>query len=162
RGEKLRIPCARGATVTLRPDDAARRTAPPRALRVAVTGASGMIGSAVVDSLRGRGHEVRPFVRGHAAATGEIGWDPVAGRIDGDELEGIDAVVNLAGAGLADARWTAARKAVLASSRAGATALLAETLASLATKPRVLVSASAVGFYGDRGDERIDESSPAG
>lgn len=102
------------------------------------------------------------FVRGRAAAWGEIAWDPMSGRIDRDRLEGLDAVVNLAGAGIATSRWTAARKALIASSRVRGTALLAETLASLAAKSRVLVSASAVGYYGDRGEERLDESHSAG
>ena len=122
-----------------------------RALRVAITGASGMIGSALARELVAAGHQVVPIVRGTAGA-GEVGWDPAAGRLDARALEGIDAAVHLAGESIAAGRWTAARKLAIRESRTRGTALIARTLAGLDRPPAVLVSASAVGIYGDRGD----------
>jgi uncharacterized protein (TIGR01777 family) len=101
-------------------------------------------------------------VRGAAARAGEIAWDPRAGRIDARALAGVDAVVNLAGESIAAWRWTATKKARIRASRVEGTALIARTLAALAPRPRVLVNASAVGYYGDRGDEPLDETSPPG
>lgn len=129
--------------------------------RVVVTGASGLIGSALTSLLRAAGHSVTPLVR-RAPAHGEIGWDPDAGRIDAAALEGVDAVVHLAGESIADGRWTAARKRRILESRTQGTGLLAATLARLERPPAVLVSASAIGFYGDRGAERLDERSAPG
>jgi len=129
-------------------------------MKVAVTGASGLIGSALVPFLRTAGHEVLSLVRRAPVAADEVGWDPARGEIDRLALEGIDGVVHLSGENVAAGRWTAARKARLRESRVGPTRLLAETLASLARRPRVLVSASAVGLYGDRGEEWVTESSP--
>ena len=129
-------------------------------MKVAVTGASGLIGSALVPFLRTAGHEVLRLVRRAPVAADEVGWDPARGEIDRLALEGIDGVVHLSGENVAAGRWTAARKARLRESRVGPTRLLAETLASLARRPRVLVSASAVGLYGDRGEEWVTESSP--
>lgn len=129
--------------------------------RVAVTGASGLIGSALTSLLRAAGHSVIPLVR-RAPAHGEIGWDPEAGRIDAAALEGVDAVVHLAGESIADGRWTSARKRRILESRTRGTGVLAGTLAGLERPPAVLVSASAIGFYGDRGAERLDERSGPG
>ena len=129
--------------------------------RVAVTGASGLIGSAVVRRLEGEGHTVLRMVRHEPRGTGEVRWDPAAGTIDAAGLEGVDAVVNLAGENVGE-RWTAERKRRIRESRAGATHLLATTLAGLGRKPRVLVNASAVGIYGERGDERLTEASALG
>jgi uncharacterized protein len=133
---------------------------------VAITGASGLIGSALARSLRDDGHAVRPFVRpgppAQAAGAEAIRWDPAAGRIEGDALEGIDAVVHLAGAGIGDKRWSPARKREIRESRARGTDLLARTLAGLSRPPAVFVSGSAVGYYGDRGDEVLTEQSPPG
>jgi uncharacterized protein len=133
---------------------------------VAITGASGLIGSALARSLRDDGHAVRPFVRpgppAQAAAAEAIRWDPAVGRIEGDALEGIDAVVHLAGAGIGDKRWSPARKREIRESRARGTDLLARTLAGLSRPPAVFISGSAVGYYGDRGDEVLTEQSPPG
>ncbi|OGL10944.1 MAG: TIGR01777 family protein [Candidatus Rokubacteria bacterium RIFCSPLOWO2_02_FULL_72_37] len=130
---------------------------------VAVTGASGLVGSALRRALAAQGHDVLPLVRGAAPAPGErvVRWDPAAGTLAAADLEGVDAVVHLAGERIAG-RWTAAKKARIRDSRVRSTALLAGTLARLARPPRVLVSASAVGWYGDRGDEILTEGSPPG
>lgn len=132
-------------------------------LRVAMTGASGMIGTALTAFLTAGGHEVVPLVR-RAVRSGEraISWSPERGTIDVAALEGFDAVVNLAGANVGEGRWTPARKELLRRSRTEGTALLSRTLAALQRPPRVLVSASAVGFYGDRGDEPLTEASAPG
>src|SRR5687767_3987679 len=113
-----------------------------KALRVAVTGASGLIGSALGSAPRRDGHEAIPLVR-RAASQGAIAWDPTRGLIDAGALEGVDAVVHLAGETIAGRRWTRARKHRIRESRARGTALLAATLAGLERKPRVLISASA-------------------
>jgi hypothetical protein len=135
-------------------------------VEVAITGASGLIGSALARSLRDEGHTVRPLVRpgstGHQAGAAAIRWDPAAGTIDADALEGIDAVVHLAGAGIGDKRWSPARKREILESRTGGTDLLARTLAGLSRRPAVFVSGSAVGYYGDRGDEVLTERSGPG
>jgi hypothetical protein len=131
-------------------------------LRIAVTGAGGFIGRPLVASLEALGHDVRRLVRRAARAPDEIAWDPVAGTIDRAALEGAEAVVHLAGESIAAGRWTPARRAALRESRIEPTRLLAETLAWLGTKPRVFVSASAIGIYGDRGDEWLDETSSSG
>lgn len=134
-----------------------------RPLLVAVTGASGMIGTALTAFLTAGGHEVVPLVR-RAVRPGEraIAWDPGRGTIDAGGLDGLDAVVNLAGANVGEGRWTPARKELLRRSRTEGTALLCRTLAALPRPPRVLVSASAVGYYGDRGDEPLTEVSAPG
>jgi len=121
---------------------------------VAVTGSSGLVGSALLPELAARGHRAIRLLRPGPPAAGEpaVAWDPAAGTIDARALEGVDAVVHLAGEGIAG-RWTAAKKARIRDSRVRPTALLAGTLARLARPPRVLVSASAIGWYGDRGDE---------
>jgi uncharacterized protein len=131
-------------------------------MEVAITGASGFIGSALTRSLERDGHTVRPLVRRPIDESGAIPWDPAAGTIDGDRLDGVDAVVHLAGAGIGDKRWSAARKREIRESRTRGTDLLARTLAALPRPPAVLVSASAVGFYGDRGDEELTEASRPG
>lgn len=128
--------------------------------RVAITGASGLVGSALSTVLSVCGHQAVPIVR--RPTPGGILWDPRAGSIDAEALEGIDAVVHLAGESIAGGRWTDEKKRRIEESRVLGTTLLARTLAGLQRPPRVLVSASAVGYYGDRGDERIDESSPRG
>jgi uncharacterized protein len=129
---------------------------------VAVTGSHGFVGSALVPALTRAGHGVVRLVRGQPVGTDELCWDPDAGTIDAAGLEGIDAVVHLAGAGIGDKRWTKARKRLILESRTKGTGLLARTLAALAHPPSVLVSASAVGYYGDRGDEPLDEQSGPG
>jgi uncharacterized protein len=129
---------------------------------VAVTGSHGFIGSALLAALTREGHRPMRIVRGQASGDDELSWDPVAGTIDAGGLEGIGGVVHLAGAGIGDKRWTDARKRLILESRTKGTSLLARTLAGLARPPSVLVSASAIGYYGDRGDEPIDEQSTPG
>lgn len=133
-------------------------------LRVAVSGSSGMIGRAFVPFLTAAGHDVRRIVRGTANhERGEIAWDTRTDTFDARALEGLDAVVHLAGAGVADERWTPARKEILRRSRIDSTLALAKTLASLRSPPRVLVCASATGFYGNRGpQDPVDEASAPG
>ncbi|TVR22204.1 MAG: TIGR01777 family protein [Ilumatobacter sp.] len=130
-------------------------------MRVAITGSSGLIGTALRARLEGAGHTVVPVVR-RAAAPGEIAWDPAAGTIDHAALSDVDAVVHLAGAGIGDKRWTDAYKQEILESRTRSTTLMAETMASLDHGPRVLLSASGIGVYGDRGDEELDETSEHG
>jgi uncharacterized protein len=131
--------------------------------QVAITGASGMVGSVLTRSLEAGGHRVTPLVRSRdRAGPDAIFWDPAAGHIDVERLEGFDAVVHLAGENLGAGRWTDARKARIRQSRVEGTRLLSEALAHLQRPPQVLISASAVGWYGDRGAEPIDETSPPG
>lgn len=143
------------------PSEPTPAAAPPAPLTVAVTGASGLIGTAVVRRLEGDGHTVLRLVRRAPRGPGEVRWDPDAGTIDAGGLEGVDGVVHLAGENVG-ARWTPERKRRIQASRAGATRVLVRALSGLQRKPRVLVSASAVGLYGDRGDERLDEMSAPG
>ncbi|WP_101256259.1 TIGR01777 family oxidoreductase [Streptomyces barkulensis] len=131
-------------------------------MRIAVTGSSGLIGRALVDSLRADGHEVLRLVR-HPARTGEeVEWDPGRQYVDAAGLVGCEAVVHLAGAGVGDHRWTEAYKREIRDSRVLGTAAVAEALASLDTPPRTLVVGSAVGYYGDTGDRAVDEDAPPG
>jgi hypothetical protein len=128
-------------------------------LHVAVSGASGLIGSALTRRLAADGHRVSRLVR-RAAAPGEISWDPGAGRLEPTDLEGLDAVVHLAGENVG-VRWTTSRKARIRDSRIQGTRVLSEALARTRTQP-VLVSASAIGIYGNRGDEVLTENSTPG
>ena len=130
-------------------------------MRVLVTGSHGLIGSELVANLRSAGHTVTPLVRSKPEP-GQASWDPAAGTIDASALEGHDAAVHLAGVGIGDHRWTPEHKQAVLESRVKGTDLLARTLAALASPPRVLASGSAVGFYGDRGDEELTESSGPG
>ncbi|MFJ9806222.1 TIGR01777 family oxidoreductase [Streptomyces wuyuanensis] len=135
-------------------------------MRIAVTGASGLIGSTLVRSLRaggpGGGHEVVRLVRRAPAADDEVRWDPARQYVDAAGLVGCEAVVHLAGAGVGERRWSEAYKKEIRDSRVLGTAALAEALASLEEPPRVLVCGSAIGYYGDTGDRAVDESSPPG
>lgn len=131
-------------------------------MRIAVTGSTGLIGSALVRSLRADGHEVVRFVRRETVGADEARWDPARGYVDPDGLAGCGAVVHLAGAGVGDHRWTAAYKRQIRDSRVLGTAALARALAALDAPPAVLVSGSAVGYYGDTGDRAVDEDAPAG
>jgi uncharacterized protein (TIGR01777 family) len=128
---------------------------------VAVSGASGLLGSALLPALVDAGWQPRRLVR-RAPGPGEVRWDPVAGTIDLPGLEGVDAAVHLAGESVAAGRWTAEAKRRIRDSRIFGTRLLAESLAHLRRPPRVLVCASAVGIYGDRGDTSLDETSELG
>lgn len=132
-------------------------------LTVAMTGANGFIGSALRNFLTTGGHRVLPIVRRKPReGSAEIFWDPMEGRIDHDRLEGIDALVHLAGESLSRGRWTPAKKRTIWRSRVEGTQLLAEALNRLRRPPRVLVSSSAIGVYGNRGAERLTEASPPG
>jgi uncharacterized protein (TIGR01777 family) len=134
-------------------------------MRVLVSGSSGLIGRHLLGAAEGAGHEVVRLVRptSKAPTTGpSVTWDPSTGQLDGDQLEGIDAVVHLAGAGIGDKRWSASYKAEIRSSRLEGTRLLAETLARLHRPPKVAVLGSAIGYYGSRGDEILAETSSPG
>lgn len=130
-------------------------------MRIAVTGSSGLIGSALLARLAAGGHDPVPMVRGPRDDPASL-WDPADQWVREGALDGVDAVVHLAGAGIADKRWSAARKRELTESRIGSTRLLVEHMRALPSPPRVLISASAVGYYGDRGDETLTEDSAAG
>ncbi|WP_328376642.1 TIGR01777 family oxidoreductase [Streptomyces sp. NBC_00440] len=131
-------------------------------MRIAIAGASGLIGTALGRSLRADGHEVVRLVRRTAQAADEVAWDPVREHVDTAGLTGCDAVVNLAGAGVGDHRWTDAYKKELRDSRVLGTATLADAVASLDVPPAVFLCGSAVGYYGDTGDRAVDEGAPPG
>jgi uncharacterized protein (TIGR01777 family) len=131
-------------------------------MKIIMTGSSGLIGSALTAALRGAGHPVTPLVRQAAAPPGAISWNPLAERMDAAPLAGTQAVIHLAGESLAEGRWTTAKKERMYCSRVQATDLLARTLTQLRPLPRVLLCASAVGYYGSRGDEVLSEEMPPG
>jgi len=132
-------------------------------MNILVSGSSGLIGSALVPFVRSGGHRVVRLVRSRSRrGSDEISWDPDNGRLDRGDLEGFEAVVHLAGVNIAAGRWTVRQKARIRDSRAKGTRLLSEALAGLAHPPQVLVSASAVGYYGDRGQEILKEESAPG
>jgi uncharacterized protein (TIGR01777 family) len=131
-------------------------------MNVLVTGSSGLIGSALVPLLTTGGHQVVRLVR-HAPRSGdERAWDPQATSLDPGLFEGVAAVVHLSGESIGDGRWTTARKQRIRDSRVNSTRLIAKTLAEMSQPPRTLVCASAIGIYGDRGDEVLTEESPPG
>lgn len=130
-------------------------------MKIGVTGASGLIGTPLVASLRGHGHDVVRFVRGRADAADERAWDPGSRRLEPEAAADLDAIVHLAGAGVADKRWTPERKQVILDSRVDGTATVARAMAA-AQGPTVLLSASAIGWYGDTGDRLTDETGPTG
>jgi uncharacterized protein (TIGR01777 family) len=135
------------------------------AMHIGITGASGLIGTPLVAHLRGAGHSVVRFVRGSADGADERSWDPGARRLDPADVADLDAVIHLAGAGVADKRWTAAYKRTILDSRVDGTTAVAQALAAASgagSGPRVLLSASAIGWYGDTGDRVTDESGPGG
>jgi uncharacterized protein (TIGR01777 family) len=131
-------------------------------MKVAITGASGLIGSALVPHLRNRGDEVLRLVRRQATAPDEVTWDPAAGTVDLGALEGIDGVVHLAGAGVGDHRWTDAYKKTILDSRVDGTHTIVKAMTELSSRPATLVAGSAIGWYGDTGDRAVDETAPAG
>ena len=131
-------------------------------MNVLVSGSTGLIGTALVAALRGGGHRVVRLVRSGGGGRDEARWDPAAGTIEAEKLEGVEAVVHLAGEGIAEGRWSAAKKARIMDSRRQGTGLLARTLAGMRTPPGVMVSTSATGYYGDRGNELLSESSSPG
>ncbi|MFF0184045.1 TIGR01777 family oxidoreductase [Streptomyces sp. NPDC005244] len=134
----------------------------PPGSRIAIAGASGLIGSELARSLRADGHQVVRLVRHAPRSTDEVRWDPQRQRIDPAGLLGCAAVVNLAGAGVASRPWTQAYKKQIRDSRVLGTATLAEAVVSLDEPPRVFVNGSAIGFYGDTGSRAVDESAPPG
>ena len=131
-------------------------------MHVLMTGSHGLIGSALMPFLGDGGHQVRRLLRTESDESGTTSWDPEAGTFAPGAFAGIDAVAHLAGESIASGRWTTARKSNIRDSRVIGTRNLCTVLAGLETPPRVLVAASAIGFYGDRGDELLDESAPPG
>lgn len=132
----------------------------PNARKVIVTGASGLVGTVLCNNLADSGWQVIRAVRRPAQSPDEVMWNPQTGDIDKAGFEGAAAVVHLAGENIADSRWSESFKQKILHSRTQGTLLIAETLAALDAKPEVLVCASAIGFYGDRGDEVMTEASP--
>ena len=132
-------------------------------MKILISGATGFVGSALIKLLTKNGHEVTRLVR-HAPHYGrpQIGWDPSRGVIDKEHLEGMDVVVHLAGENIGEGRWTAEKKRAILESRVKGTTLLSETLATLRHPPAVFLSASAIGYYGDRGDDAVEEESASG
>lgn len=131
-------------------------------MQVVIAGSQGLIGTALVEHLAGCGHQVRRLVRRPPRCSREIGWDPERAELDPTALRGVDAVVNLGGVGLGDRRWSAAYRRAIVRSRTAPTGLLARTLADLDDGPRILLQGSAVGIYGDRGEEILTEESEPG
>jgi uncharacterized protein (TIGR01777 family) len=135
-------------------------------MRIAITGSSGLIGAALVERLTAEGHFPLRLVRRKAELPGEVFWQPGpgprGGQVEEKGLEGIDAAVHLAGEPVFDGRWTEAKKQLIVSSRVEGTRLLAQTLASLERRPRVLIAASGIHFYGDRGDQELTEDASLG
>ena len=131
-------------------------------MRIAVTGSSGLIGTALTASLRADGHQVVRLVRRPPHANDEIRWDPRAADAGDPALDGVDACVHLAGAGVGDHRWTRSYKAEIRASRVLATRALATVLAARAAPPKALITGSAIGWYGDTGGREVTEDSPAG
>ena len=131
---------------------------PPQ--RIAVTGASGLIGTALVGYLKSQGHTVQRLVRRAAVSSEEITWDPIAGTVDMDALAGVDAVIHLAGAGVSDKRWTKKYKSEILNSRLLGTTTIAKAVAIV--KPQVFISASAIGWYGESGNRAVVESDRVG
>jgi uncharacterized protein len=129
-------------------------------MRIAITGASGMVGQKLFTVLGESGHQIVRISR--SERSGEVTWDPAEGKLDPSSLAGVDAVVHLAGENIAEGRWTEAKKARIRGSRVAGTRLVSETLAGMSDGPRTLVSASAIGYYGDRGAEPCSETSAPG
>jgi uncharacterized protein (TIGR01777 family) len=132
-------------------------------MRIVISGATGLVGAALRSALLAENNEVARLVRPSSSQlAGDIRWDPASGAIDAAAMEGADAVVNLNGAGIGDGRWTEERKKLLRSSRVDSTRVLVDALVKLQRKPRVFISASAIGYYGSRGDEILTEASAGG
>jgi len=131
---------------------------PPQ--RIAVTGASGLIGTALVGYLKSQGHTVQRLVRRAAVSSEEITWDPIAGTVDMEALSGVDAVIHLAGAGVSDKRWTKKYKSEILNSRLLGTTTIAKAVAIV--KPQVFISASAIGWYGESGNRAVVETDRVG
>ncbi len=151
----------RHATTKADLESVARYGAVPRQ-RILVSGASGLIGRTLVPFLKTQGHEVLRLVRGKAVGADEVAWNPARGELDAARIEGVDGVIHLSGENVGAGRWTAARKEAILQSRVDSTRTLVEALSQLTRKPEVLVSATAVGYYGARGDEVLTEASGIG
>jgi len=134
----------------------------PKPRRIAVTGSTGLIGSALVRALRADGREVMRVVRREATAPNELEWDPTNDYVDLAKLDGVEAVAHFAGAGVGDRRWSESYKRTIRESRVLGTRTLANALASLERPPATFICGSAIGFYGDTGDREVDESAPQG
>lgn len=133
-------------------------------MRIAITGASGLVGTALVRLLRAQGHEILAFIRTGGTppeGCGAVPWDPASGKLDPENLREVDGLVNLAGHNVAGSRWNARVKALIWNSRVDSTRLLVQALRKVSPPPRVMVSASAIGYYGDTGDRPVTEESPA-
>lgn len=128
-------------------------------MHVAISGSTGLVGRALTSDLRADGHVVDPLVRGEKAG---ISWNPATGEVDCEKLADVETLVHLAGESIAEGRWTAAKKARIRSSREDATRRLCESLANMERRPRTLICASAIGFYGDRGNDELDEEAAPG
>ena len=131
-------------------------------MKILVSGSHGLVGKALINSLISDRHEIVRLVRSKSSGAGEIEWHPDQGKLDAASLEGVDAVVHLAGESIASGRWSDEKKRAIRDSRVKGTALLSDILARLSRPPAVFVSASAIGYYGNRGDELLDERSLAG
>jgi uncharacterized protein (TIGR01777 family) len=129
-------------------------------MRIVISGSSGLIGTALVDHLRNKGHDVFRLVRRPAKAPSEVTWNPTNGEIDLTALAGVEVMINLAGAGVGDHRWSEKYKAEILNSRINSTVTMAKAAAEL--RPKVLINASAIGFYGDTADRKVDENSAVG
>lgn len=131
-------------------------------MKIAITGATGLIGSALAPFLRSQGCATVALVRAIGETSDTPSWDPTTGKLSSDALSGVDAVIHLAGENIAATRWTESQKARIRDSRVDGTKRLSAALAELQVLPKTLIIASAIGYYGERGDERVTESSPAG
>lgn len=131
-------------------------------MKILITGATGLIGRELTADLIRQGHEVFRLTRSQPKEPNDIPWNPTAGEISTARLEGLDAVVHLAGENIAGSRWTAAVKERLRTSRVQGTKLLCDALCKLQSPPKTLIGASAIGYYGDRGDEQLTEDAPVG
>jgi uncharacterized protein len=131
-------------------------------MKILVSGSTGLVGSAIIPALTQQGDQIYRLVRRRTSAPNEVFWDPPRGAMDARQMEGFDAVIHLAGESIASGRWTDARKKEIRDSRVNGTRLLANTLLRLTTPPKILISASAIGYYGDRGSEMLPENAPAG
>jgi uncharacterized protein len=132
-------------------------------MRILISGASGLIGTSSRGAFLADGHTVARFVRpGGHFLPGDVRWDPTAGTVESSAMEAADAIIHLSGASIGQGQWTQERKNILRASRIDSTRLLVDAIAKLRRKPRVLISASAIGYYGNRGDEVLSESSPSG
>jgi len=132
-------------------------------MKILISGASGLVGKNLARVLREEGHAVGRLVRpGGELGAGDVRWDPIEAHVDIEGIEGTDAFIHLSGASIGEGRWTPARKAILRSSRVDSTRVLVDAVGRLRHKPNVFVCASAIGFYGDRGDELLTESSEYG